>query len=82
MNDLRNLFHRKYSRSFTTMANRLKRRSSIGLASRRDSLGDPQIPEPFTQATEDEEAERRARNLQRKHAQNMETGQDSPGLER
>jgi len=64
------------------MANRLKRRSSIGLAGRRDSLGDPQTPAPFTQATEDEEAERRARNLQRKHAQNMETGQDSPGLER
>ena len=35
------------------------------------------------QSTEDEEAaERRARNLQRKQAQNLEHAQDSPGLER
>ena len=38
---------------------------------------------PVPQSTEDEEAaERRARNLQRKQAQHLETGQDSPGLER
>ena len=71
------------------MAARLKRRSSIGfggaLGGRRDSGGvpEPQTPTPFTQATEDEEAaERRARNLQRKQANNLETAQDSPGLER
>jgi len=70
------------------MAARLKRRSSIGfggLGGRRDSGGapEPQTPTPFTQSTEDEEAaERRARNLQRKQAKTLETGQDSPGLER
>jgi len=71
------------------MAARLKRRSSIGFGGlaggRRESGGvpEPQTPTPFTQTTEDEEAaERRARNLQRKQAQNLETGQDSPGLER
>eukprot|EP00092_Neocalanus_flemingeri_P006979 GFUD01007533.1.p1 GENE.GFUD01007533.1~~GFUD01007533.1.p1 ORF type:complete len:751 (+),score=265.35 GFUD01007533.1:57-2309(+) len=72
------------------MAARLKRRSSIGfnsLGGRRDSGGgvpEPQTPTPFTQATEDDEAaERKARNLQRKQAQNLETAAgDSPGLER
>jgi len=70
------------------MAARLKRRSSIGFGGpggRRESGGapEPHTPTPFTQSTEDEEAaERRARNLQRKQAQNLETGQDSPGLER
>jgi len=70
------------------MAARLKRRSSIGLGGpggRRDSgvLPEPQTPVPFTQDIDDvEAAERRARNLQRKHAQNIEAGQDSPGLER
>jgi len=40
-------------------------------------------PGVFTQATEDEEAERRARNLQRKQAKNLESvGGDSPGLDR
>jgi len=71
------------------MAVRLKRRSSIGfggLGGRRDSgsMPEPQTPTPFTQTTEEEEAaERRARNLQRKQAQNLEsTAGDSPGLER
>jgi len=55
------------------------------MGGRRDSGGapEPQTPTPFTQSTEDEEAaERRARNLQRKQAKTLETGQDSPGLER
>ena len=71
------------------MAARLKRRSSIGfggLGGRRDSgsMPEPQTPTPFTQTTEEEEAaERRARNLQRKQAQNLESAAgDSPGLER
>ena len=65
------------------MASRLKRRSSIGQLNRRDSLnpGEPQTPELFNQ---DDDEERRFRNLQRRQAQNLETGivSDSPGLER
>ena len=67
------------------MASRLKRRSSIGLANRRDSINpgdrDPQTPELFNQ---DDDEERRRRNLQRRQAQNLETGivNDSPGMER
>ena len=57
------------------MASRLKRRSSIGLTGRRDSVGpappDPGTPEMFNQ---DDDEERRVRNRQRRQAQNLETG--------
>merc|ERR1719370_922764 len=76
---------------------RLKRRSSVGFpsgAGRRESMGAQPAsesdnaamdPEVFTQPLvgEDEEAaERRARNLQRKQHQMETEVQDSPGLER
>jgi len=65
------------------MGSRLKRRSSVGLRDRTDSLtaAEPQTPELFTQ---DDDEERRVRNLQRRQAQNLETGitSDSPGLDR
>ena len=67
------------------MAGRLKRRSSIGFGNRRDSLitaPDPGTPEMFTQ---DDDAERRVRNLQRRQAKNLEAGvtsSDSPAMER
>lgn len=68
------------------MAGRLKRRSSIGFGNRRDSLiaaaPDPGTPEMFTQ---DDDEERRVRNLQRRQAKNLEAGvtsSDSPGMER
>ena len=63
------------------MAGRLKRRSSIGFGNRRNSLiaapPDPGTPEMFTQ---DDDEERRVRNLQRRQA--GVTSSDSPGLER
>ena len=67
------------------MAARLKRRSSIGFGNRRDSLitaPDPGTPEMFTQ---DDDEERRVRNLQRRQAKNVEAGvtsSDSPAMER
>ena len=67
------------------MAARLKRRSSIGFGNRRDSLitaPDPGTPEMFTQ---DDDEERRVRNLQRRQAKNLEAGvtsSDSPAMER
>lgn len=67
------------------MAGRLKRRSSIGFGNRRDSLitaPDPGTPEMFTQ---DDDEERRVRNLQRRQAKNLEAGvtsSDSPAMER
>merc|ERR1719427_1521977 len=65
---------------------RLKRRSSLGLAGRKDTTAETtpaevNTPIPFTQATDDEE-ERRARNIQRRH-RHLEAGMsDSPELQR
>ena len=72
---------------YVTMGDRrLKRRSSLGLAGRKESTAettpaDVHTPVPFTQATDDEE-ERRARNIQRRH-RHLEAGMsDSPELQR
>jgi len=65
---------------------RLKRRSSLGLTGRKDTTAETtpaevNTPVPFTQATDDEE-ERRARNIQRRH-RHLEAGMsDSPELQR
>ena len=66
------------------MGSRLKRRSSIGFVGRRDSTSTPpesHTPEMFDQ---DDDEERRVRNLQRRQAKNLDTAvsQDSPGVER
>ena len=65
------------------MGSRLKRRSSIGFGGRRDSSSPPEshTPEMFDQ---DDDEERRVRNLQRRQAKNLDTAisQDSPGVER
>ena len=66
------------------MAARLKRRSSTGFRNRRDSTNPADLgtPEMFTQ---DDDEERRVRNLQRRQAKNLEAGvasSDSPGMER
>ena len=67
------------------MGSRLKRRSSIGFGGgRRDSISTPPeslTPEMFDQ---DDDEERRVRNLQRRQAKNLDTAvsQDSPGVER
>jgi len=69
------------------MAGRLKRRSSIGLAARRDSLGpaEPDLATPAMEPLTDdaqEAAERRARNLQRRQNQMETEVTESPGMER